>query len=91
MNCSQLHSLSLCRWLGLHAGGLAGSVVVVVVVVVVFLCVCVCVCDRCLKEEVGMTEVGYGSWFSQVRCCWVLLVVEDCQCLGSVLLGCSDW
>ena len=42
--------------------------VVVVVVVVVFVCVCVCVrvCDRCLKEEVGMIEVGYGSWFSQV-------------------------
>ena len=32
----------------------------------VCVCVCVCVCDRCLKEEVGMTEVGYGSWFSQV-------------------------
>ncbi|KAL4652359.1 hypothetical protein ACB092_01G227400 [Castanea dentata] len=34
-------------------------------------------CDRCLKEEVGMAEVGYGSWFSQVRCCWVLLVVSE--------------
>ena len=29
----------------------------------------VCVCDRCLKEDVGMAEVGYGSWFFQVRCC----------------------
>ena len=34
-----------------------------------------------------MVEVGSGSWFSQVRCCWVLLVVEDRQCLGLVLLG----
>ena len=34
-----------------------------------------------------MAEVGCESWFSQVWCCWVLLVVGDRQCLGSVLLG----
>ena len=33
-----------------------------------------------------MAEVG-GSWFSQVWCCWVLLVVGDRQCLGLMLLG----
>ena len=49
-----------------------------------FLC-----CDWCLKEEVGMVEVGSGSGFSQVQCCWVLLVVRDRQCLGSILLGFS--
>ena len=27
-----------------------------------------------------MAEVGCGSWLSQVRCCWVLLVVGDRQC-----------
>ena len=31
--------------------------------------------------------VGYGLWFRGVRCCWVLLVVGDHQCLGPVLLG----
>ena len=25
-------------------------------------CCCCCYCDRCLKEEVGMAEVGCGSW-----------------------------
>ena len=35
----------------------------------------------------GIAEVGCGLWFSQVRCYWVLLVVEDRQCLGPVLLG----
>ena len=35
-------------------------------------------CDRCLKEELGMvelgmTEVGHGSWLSQVRCGWWVL------------------
>ena len=43
--------------------------------------------ERCLKEEVGMAKVGCVLWFSQVRCCWVLLVVKDHQCLGSMLLG----
>ena len=33
-----------------------------------------------------MAEVG-GSWFSQVWCCWVLLVIGDRQCLGLMLLG----
>ena len=52
-----------------------------------FFCFFVCFWDRILKEEVGIAEVGCGLWFSQVRCYWVLLVVEDCQCLGPVLLG----
>ena len=25
-------------------------------------CCCCCCCDQCLKEEVGMAEVGRGSW-----------------------------
>ena len=33
-----------------------------------------------------MAEVGCGSWFSQVWCCWVLLVIGDRQCLGPMLL-----
>ena len=37
--------------------------------------------------ELGMVEVGRESWLSQVRCCWVLLVVGDCRCLGPILLG----
>ena len=52
-----------------------------------FFCFFVCFWDRILKEEVGIAEVGCGLWFSQVRCYWVLLVVEDRQCLGPVLLG----
>ena len=52
--------------------------------------------DRCLKEEVGMVEVGCGwvrclgcwSWLGLVFRSWLgcgrsgLLVVRDCQCLG---------
>ena len=93
--------LSLCRWLGLHAGGLAGFVVVFFFFFF----------DRCLKEEVGMAEVGHGSWVGVLLSpmllsfvgCQRLLVFGSgvarfqrcgCRCsrfLGFSILGCSDW
>ena len=42
--------------------GVGDGLVWVIVVVVVFFFFC---CDQCLKEEVGMVEVGCGSWLGR--------------------------